>query len=215
LDQDGILNIDDACPVDPEDFDGLLDTDGCPELDADGDLVLDPVDICPLEPETVDGVRDQDGCPDDQLVALTQTSVVQLQRVTFEFARATITLESEPVLWAVLHLMDEIPSLTLQIEGHTDNVGSDAYNSALSVARARACYEWLIRNADDPEEAAARLEVLGHGELSPTDTNRTQSGMAENRRVEFVVMSLSESATIPIFRAMQEVERLPGTEPPE
>ena len=215
LDQDGILNIDDACPVDPEDIDGLLDADGCPELDADGDLILDPVDICPLEPETVDGVRDEDGCPDDQLVALTQTSVVQLQRVTFEFARATITTESEPVLWAVLELMRDIPSLRLQIEGHTDNVGSDAYNSALSVARARACYEWLIRNAEVPEEVAERLEVLGHGELSPTDTNRTQSGMAENRRVEFVVLSLSESASVPIFRAMLEVDRLPQNIPSE
>jgi outer membrane protein OmpA-like peptidoglycan-associated protein len=210
LDQDGILNDADACPVDPEDYDGLLDTDGCPEVDADGDTILDPVDICPLEPETVDGVKDEDGCPDDQLVALTRTSVVQLQRVSFDFAKATLKPESEPVMWAVLKLLQVHPSLVLRVEGHTDNVGSDAFNSALSVARAQACREWLVKNAADPDDIGERVWVLGLGETRPTDTNRTESGMAENRRVEFVVDSLDESAGIPLFRALEEVDHLPG-----
>jgi outer membrane protein OmpA-like peptidoglycan-associated protein len=210
LDQDGILNEDDGCPVDPEDFDGLQDLDGCPEIDADQDQILDPVDICPLEPETVDGVRDEDGCPDDQLVALTRTSVVQLQRVTFDFAQASIKPESEQVLWAVLEMMDRIPSLILRVEGHTDNVGSDTFNAALSVARAQACREWLIDNATNPEDIGERVKVLGLGETLPTDTNRTVSGKAENRRVEFVVESLDESPGIPLFRAMEELDGLPS-----
>ena len=215
LDQDGILNADDECPTSPEDFDGLQDEDGCPERDADSDKILDPDDICPLEPETYDGVRDEDGCPDDQLVALTRTSVVQLQRVTFDFAKSSLKPESEPVMWAVLKLLQDHPSLVLRVEGHTDNVGSQAFNEALSVARAQACRDWLVGHAENPDDISNRVRVAGLGESKPTDTNRTNAGMAENRRVEFVVDSLDEGAGIPLFRALEEVDSLPWMTPTE
>jgi outer membrane protein OmpA-like peptidoglycan-associated protein len=63
-DGDGILDDDDACPKDPEDFDGFEDEDGCPDLDNDGDGILDVNDACPNEPEDFDGFEDADGCPD-------------------------------------------------------------------------------------------------------------------------------------------------------
>jgi hypothetical protein len=63
-DGDQILDGADACPLAPEDKDGLRDEDGCPEADADGDGVLDEHDACPLEPEDRDGYLDRDGCPD-------------------------------------------------------------------------------------------------------------------------------------------------------
>lgn len=63
-DGDGILDVDDQCPLDPEDFDGYQDEDGCPDPDNDGDGILDVNDQCPDEPEDKDGFEDEDGCPD-------------------------------------------------------------------------------------------------------------------------------------------------------
>jgi len=63
-DHDGVPDISDRCPDEPEDRDGYQDDDGCPELDNDGDGILDVVDQCPNEPEDKDGYQDDDGCPD-------------------------------------------------------------------------------------------------------------------------------------------------------
>ncbi len=63
-DMDGIVNKLDACPLDPEDFDGFEDDNGCPDPDNDQDGVLDGTDQCPLEPEDLDDFRDGDGCID-------------------------------------------------------------------------------------------------------------------------------------------------------
>ncbi len=63
-DGDRILGDDDACPFEAEDFDGIEDHDGCPDLDHDQDGVLEPNDRCPDEPEDRDGFKDKDGCPD-------------------------------------------------------------------------------------------------------------------------------------------------------
>lgn len=63
-DGDGIPDALDACPSDPEDFDGFEDHDGCPDKDNDGDGILDGADRCPNEPEDLDGFEDEDGCPD-------------------------------------------------------------------------------------------------------------------------------------------------------
>ena len=63
-DGDGIIDADDACPKDPEDFDKFEDQDGCPEPDNDKDGILDVDDKCPNNPEDFDKFEDQDGCPD-------------------------------------------------------------------------------------------------------------------------------------------------------
>lgn len=63
-DYDRILDPDDACPDEPEDYDGFEDTDGCPDRDNDQDGILDADDACPDEAEDVDGFEDEDGCPD-------------------------------------------------------------------------------------------------------------------------------------------------------
>jgi outer membrane protein OmpA-like peptidoglycan-associated protein len=64
MDRDGIPDRLDACPRDPEDFDGFEDTDGCPDEDNDQDGIPDTVDACPDSPEDRDGFQDTDGCPD-------------------------------------------------------------------------------------------------------------------------------------------------------
>jgi outer membrane protein OmpA-like peptidoglycan-associated protein len=63
-DHDGIPDIIDHCPDDPEDKDGFQDADGCPEPDNDADTILDKDDKCPNQPEDFDQFQDQDGCPD-------------------------------------------------------------------------------------------------------------------------------------------------------
>jgi outer membrane protein OmpA-like peptidoglycan-associated protein len=63
-DKDGIPDHKDKCPDDPEDYDGYMDTDGCPDTDNDNDGIPDAVDQCPNDPEDKDGFQDDDGCPD-------------------------------------------------------------------------------------------------------------------------------------------------------
>jgi hypothetical protein len=64
-DGDGIEDGDDACPGAPEDRDGFMDTDGCPENDNDGDRIVDASDGCPDQAEDFDGFQDEDGCPEE------------------------------------------------------------------------------------------------------------------------------------------------------
>jgi outer membrane protein OmpA-like peptidoglycan-associated protein len=63
-DGDGILDSDDLCPSNPEDYDGFQDEDGCPDFDNDKDKILDERDKCPNDAEDKDGYQDDDGCPD-------------------------------------------------------------------------------------------------------------------------------------------------------
>lgn len=63
-DGDGIIDVDDHCPEEPEDYDGFQDEDGCPDYDNDGDGIPDIKDLCPNEAEDYDGYKDADGCPD-------------------------------------------------------------------------------------------------------------------------------------------------------
>jgi hypothetical protein len=63
-DGDGVPDVRDRCPDEPEDCDGFEDEDGCPDLDNDRDRILDTCDVCPNDPETYNGWGDRDGCPD-------------------------------------------------------------------------------------------------------------------------------------------------------
>jgi hypothetical protein len=63
-DHDGVYDVDDKCPDQPEDRDGFQDNDGCPDLDNDNDGIPDAADKCPNEPEDLDQFEDADGCPD-------------------------------------------------------------------------------------------------------------------------------------------------------
>lgn len=64
MDGDGLVDADDRCPDEPEDFDAFADKDGCPDIDNDQDGIVDAQDKCPNVPETMNGFEDADGCPD-------------------------------------------------------------------------------------------------------------------------------------------------------
>jgi outer membrane protein OmpA-like peptidoglycan-associated protein/tetratricopeptide (TPR) repeat protein len=109
---------------------------------------------------------------------------VILKNVFFEIAKADLRPESLVELNRLRQLLEDNPTLNIQINGHTDNVGSDADNLQLSDARAKAVYNYLIENGID----ASRLSSKGFGETQPIDTNDTDDGRQKNRRTEFIVV---------------------------
>ncbi len=184
-DQDGILDVDDLCPNDPEDKDGFEDEDGCPDLDNDKDRILDKDDKCPNEPETYNGTEDEDGCPDRGRVVVTDTAIEILDMVYFEYNKAIIKSQSFPILDAVAATLQGNPSIQLiEVQGHTDERGNDAYNLDLSDRRAAAVKKYL----EDKGVDAKRLESQGYGETQPVDNRHNEAAWAKNRRVAFLIL---------------------------
>jgi OOP family OmpA-OmpF porin len=72
----------------------------------------------------------------------------------------------------------------IEISGHTDSDGSDAYNLKLSDGRAKAVVQYLISKGIQP----TRMKAVGYGESKPIDTNKTDEGKSRNRRVEFTLL---------------------------
>lgn len=108
---------------------------------------------------------------------------VVLRNVFFETGSAALLPESTNELNRLLALLNDVPTLRIQINGHTDHVGDDASNQALSENRAKAVYDYLVQNGI----SADRLRFKGFGETQPIDTNETDEGRARNRRTEFMV----------------------------
>jgi len=100
----------------------------------------------------------------------------------FDFGKATLRPTGKAALDHVLQVMHDDPRLHVSAEGHTDSVGSRAYNMRLSERRAQAVKEYLVRNGID----ASRIDVRGLGEADPVASNDTADGRAQNRRVEIV-----------------------------
>jgi OmpA-OmpF porin, OOP family len=184
-DNDGILDNDDLCPDDPEDKDGFEDEDGCPDADNDKDRILDQVDKCPNEPETYNGTDDEDGCPDRGRVVVTDTAIEILDMVYFEFNKAIIKPQSYPILDAVAATLQGNPSIQLvEVQGHTDERGDDAYNLDLSDKRAHAVEKYMVDKGVD----AKRLTAQGYGETQPLDARHVEAAWAKNRRVAFLIL---------------------------
>lgn len=108
---------------------------------------------------------------------------IVLRNVFFETGSAALRPESAAELDRLATLLIESPSLNIQINGHTDNVGNDAANQSLSEARAQSVQTYLLGKNIAP----ARLRYRGYGETQPVETNDTPEGREKNRRTEFVV----------------------------
>jgi len=213
-DGDGLYDDEDACPKDPEDKDGFQDGDGCPDPDNDNDGIPDKTDKCPLEPEDKDGFQDADGCPDPdndgdgiadvkdkcpndpgpapdgcpkkyQLVVVTPEKIELKQTIYFDFNKATIKPISYALLNEVGEALKDHSTIKVRIEGHTDSRGGDAFNLRLSQARAESVKTYIVGRGI----AAARMDARGFGETVPIADNRTEEGRAQNRRVEFIIVS--------------------------
>ena len=103
-----------------------------------------------------------------------------LRGVTFEFNRATLKPESEVTLARVGKVLATRPALKLEVGGHTDARGADAYNQKLSEARAASVAAWFTSHG----VAVGRLTSRGYGETQPVAENDSEQGRAKNRRVE-------------------------------
>ena len=108
---------------------------------------------------------------------------VVLNNIFFDFDKATLRKESTSELERLQKLLVETPALRLEISGHTDNVGNDAYNKDLSQRRAKAVVDYLVGKGIDK----GRLTFAGYGDTQPVAPNATKAGRQLNRRTEFKV----------------------------
>ncbi|MFO7258173.1 MAG: OmpA family protein [Bacteroidota bacterium] len=109
---------------------------------------------------------------------------VRLKNVYFDFDKTTLKEESYPELDKVVAFLQQNPTVEIEIAGHTDYMGSDEYNLNLSQGRCQSVVDYLVSQGID----AYRLTAHGYGESRPIDTNETDQGRANNRRVEFTVL---------------------------
>lgn len=182
-DGDGIVDLEDGCPNKPEDRDGFQDEDGCPDPDNDGDGLADNIDSCPMDPEIYNGFDDEDGCPDDRPPELERFNGV-IHGINFHVDSDRITVDSYRILNEAAAVLVAYPQIRLEVQGHTDGDGSDAYNLDLSARRAKSVVAYMVgRGVTDD-----RLEWIGWGERKPLMDEASPDAKAVNRRVEFHII---------------------------
>ena len=109
-----------------------------------------------------------------------------LKDIFFEFDKSTILQQSYFELRSLISLLETYPNMRIEIRGHTDGKGSDSYNQRLSENRAKAVTDYLISKGISEK----RLQYKGYGKTMPIDTNDTEEGRANNRRVEFKITAM-------------------------
>ncbi len=153
--------------------------------DADGDGIVDKDDKCPFEPETYNGIDDEDGCPEPAKVVVVSSNPPPVERVSFEKGSIKLTASAKPIVDAVAQVMKQHAEIELvQIEGHAEPTEPKPLD--LAQKRADAIRATLIQQGID----GARLRARGFGAFC---------GKADNRRVEFKVVTISgKPATTPL-----------------
>jgi len=120
---------------------------------------------------------DEVGCP--------RKGSITLEGVTFDVNSAHLTPGSSSVLDPVATDLQKYPRLKIELQGHTDSTGSDAYNLKLSQQRAEAVREYLVEHGVPPAQLVAR----GYGETMPIASNDNADGRTRNRRVVMFVVT--------------------------
>lgn len=186
-DADGVPDGVDQCPDTPRGT--QVDERGCPRVtDSDGDGVADDKDECPNTPA---GLKvDATGCPIEVRETETQlmdTGMIRLEDVHFETAKWDIAPSDMPRLDTVGQVLLRWPELRIEIGGHCDSRGSDAYNLRLSQQRVESVLNYLITKF--PDLKREQYTSKGYGERKPIAPNNNDTNMARNRRVEFKVLN--------------------------
>jgi outer membrane protein OmpA-like peptidoglycan-associated protein len=127
----------------------------------------------------------QEVTKDVELKNVAVGSKIILKNIFFDFDKATLRPESTNELERLTKLLQDVPTLKIEIGGHTDSKGADDYNKKLSDNRAKAVVTYLIGKGI----AADRLTSAGYGEEQPIATNDTDEGRQMNRRTEFKILS--------------------------
>lgn len=111
-------------------------------------------------------------------------SKIQLRNIFFDIGKSTLRPESNAELNRLVKLMKDVPSLKVEISGHTDNTGSASLNNQLSQDRAQAVVNYLVSHGI----SKGRLTAKGYGSSQPIASNNTASGRQQNRRTEFKII---------------------------
>ena len=127
----------------------------------------------------------QEVIKDVELKNVAVGSVIVLRNIFFDFDKATLRPESTNELERLIKLLNDLPTLKIEISSHTDSKGADAYNMTLSQSRSESVVSYLIAHGI----AKDRLTAKGYGETKPMDTNDTDEGRQNNRRSEFKILS--------------------------
>jgi OOP family OmpA-OmpF porin len=212
-DGDGVNDEADRCPDAPEDLDGYLDHDGCPDLDNDQDGVGDRVDACPNEPEDRDGLHDDDGCPDrdddgdgieepldrcpQQAGSPVEQGCPRLKYPGLEVTERDVRL-SEPVIYegntatirsVSFPLLDTLAQALRehgQMRLEVQGHTDSQGNDAANLQLSQARAEAVLAYLAGRGIEASRLTAVGYGETRPIESNRTSQGRAINRRIELI-----------------------------
>lgn len=107
-----------------------------------------------------------------------------LRGVNFDFDKSNIRADARPVLDEAAQTLKEYGDVRISVGGHTDSRGTDQYNQALSVRRAKSVADYLAARG----VARSRMQIDGYGESRPVASNDTDDGRAQNRRVELTVL---------------------------
>ncbi len=122
--------------------------------------------------------------PDAKVERVGEGIVVEFSsNVLFAFDKSDLTADSESTLDKLVTVLNNYPDTNIELQGHTDNAGSDKYNQSLSERRARSVSKYL----KDKAIASKRMTVKGFGETIPKYDNSTETGRTRNRRVEFLI----------------------------
>ncbi len=171
-DFDGIPDYLDACPFSP--VGAVVDSSGCP-IDSDKDGVPDGLDDCPY---TLPGVAvDRHGCIDMAIFAKPLILYIDYPPGSFE-----IDPNSRERLKKLAGLLAVVTDIKLEINGYTDNIGTDVANQKLSEKRAMRVRDYLVTQG----VASDRMKAFGRGEINQIASNDTAAGRAKNRRIELV-----------------------------
>jgi OOP family OmpA-OmpF porin len=190
--KDGVPDYLDQCPDTPKSV--KVDENGCP-IDTDKDGVPDNIDQCADTPEGV--AVEENGCPPDtdgdgvpeymdqcpqtpEGATVNEVGCWICKGVMFDFGSSHIRPEYRPSLDQVVRILKEKPSLHIEVQGHTDNVGTEHYNQLLSERRAKSVINYLTKKGI----SGKRLTAKGYGFSEPVASNETEEGRDRNRRVQ-------------------------------
>lgn len=120
---------------------------------------------------------------DAEVKAIEPGKVCDLRDIYYETNSYTLTQASKVVLALFIEFLKDNPTVKVEIQGHTDNIGNDDANQKLSEQRAKAVYDYVIGKGIP----ADRLRYKGYGESQPIADNNTATGRAKNRRTVFLI----------------------------
>ncbi len=169
-DRDAVLSKSDQCPNDPEDRDGLADSDGCPEIDADSDYVIDEFDLCQDRKENLNGFKDEDGCP-DELPDVFQNLGKIGDRIRLK-KNGTLRVKDVNALAPIVDALKKNPSVRLVVIGFADG-GKDSEANQDRASKTAKEVAWVLTHQGVPE-----FQVLPIG-LTPTTPSAQVAGVVQ------------------------------------